>query len=216
MIAVAHAAWRPEHEPATLTDVADGIAGPGEHAAEDAPPQPSFRAFNVVAVFERCTSAERALEAGRAAYGVPAVSFVALHRDGQDCPDSLDDDEPGLTTRLAARGAALGAAAGAALGAAGVAMVPGLGAVIGFGLLSAAIGGAGLGGATGGVVGAYANRREADVFGGASGIDLTHARAVVGIHVDDADVAASARRLLDEYEPEATCVFGADGRAVGR
>ncbi len=207
------------HDPgvATLSGLADEIAGPGEHAAEDAVPQP-FRAYNVVAVFAHGEAATRALAAAAERFPADALSYVALHREGETCACRLEGgpvDAPGLGTRLAAKGAALGAAAGAALGAAGVVALPGIGTIIGAGLLSAVIGGAGMGGATGGAVGAYAHLRESEA-GRSTRADVAEGRAVVAVHVDTQAAARRARTLLERHDPEATRVFDARGHALGR
>ena len=150
----------------------------------------------VAGVFVRCADAERAVTALEA-IGVPRDRITLLTPgDGTRLVPTDEGEAPGMGTALGAVvGGATGAAVGVPLGAAVTLLVPGVGAVVAFGLIGAALlsaGGAAIGATLEASLADGLPRDELFVYEDA----LRRGRTVVIALVDDEELADTARRML--------------------
>lgn len=159
----------------------------------------------VTGVFDTREAAERALKELRS-LGLSDKQLGLVTPDGRGRGDTTvpvtDTEYPGMGTAMgAAVGGAMGAAGGATLGlAAATLLVPGVGPVLAFGLLGAALLG-GTGAAIGAVVG---DTIEEGLGEGLPHEDiylyedaLRHGQTVVIVHAKDEDQAAKALALFN-------------------
>jgi len=171
----------------------------------------------VLASFPDMEAARDAIRAlGQA--GVDGGDIALLGPEAEEAarPEHDHERESGAledVARGAAKGAAVGAPAGAAAAAATAGAlsiaVPGVGTLVGSGLLGAWFGG-GIGAITGGV----SRMSPSDAW------ELTYAsvserRCVVGVHSEAPETLAKAEGVLAEREPLRLGRFDAEGRALG-
>lgn len=147
-----------------------------------------------VGVFKNADDARRAVRALReAGFAQDSISFV-IRTDG---PENMPETVPASRVATDAEiGAAAGGIGGVLLGLASVA-VPGVGAVVAMGPLLAALGGAGIGAVTGGMIGALTDvgltKEEAHYY--AEGVE--RGDAIVTVRAGDPDAADRALRIMD-------------------
>jgi hypothetical protein len=151
---------------------------------------------SVAGVFARRADADRAVTALEA-IGIPRDRITLLTPGDDTSRVPTDEGEaPGMGTALGAVvGGATGAAVGVPLGAAVTLLVPGVGAVVAFGLIGAALlgaGGAAIGATLEESLQAGLPRDELFVYEDA----LRRGRSVVFALVDDEALADTARRML--------------------
>jgi uncharacterized membrane protein len=162
----------------------------------------------VVGVFNNSTDAEAALNALRAAGFRPdQVSVVA--RNNEDTTRVVEN------TGMGAEGAATGAVTGGVLG--GLAgflvgisalVIPGIGPIVGSGILIATLAGAGIGAAAGGLIGALADVGVPEEDARAYEEHVKGGRILLTVHADTDQEAQEAHRVLETGR-------GTDVRAYG-
>jgi hypothetical protein len=189
---------------------ADHIEGSTTSSQVELPP---FATFNAVAAFTDAPSAREAILAlERAGIDGSKVSFVAYDNSDQSIEQrssEMDHEQVGYVARGTAKGGSLGTIGGAALGSA-LMVVPGIGTIVGAGVLGAALGGGFFGGVIGGIWGGF-NRMGASAAWDETFHDIENGMALVGVHTDDREELEHALRSLDG---ERVRVFDRDGKAV--
>jgi uncharacterized membrane protein len=151
----------------------------------------------VAGVFASPTEAERALNALRdAGFSPEQVSVVA--KDTRDVRDLTD------RTDMGAEGAAAGAATGGVLG--GLAgflvgisalVIPGIGPIVGSGILLSTLAGAGIGAAAGGLVGALVDAGVPEEDARAYEAHVGAGRVLLTVHATTDAQAREAERILN-------------------
>jgi len=152
--------------------------------------------ITVVGVFDGVARAERALNGLRDAGFTPAqVSVVAK--------DRAQTQHLAEETDLAAEGAATGAVTGGVLG--GLAgflvgisalVIPGIGPIVGTGILVSTLAGAGIGAVAGGLVGALTGQGISEEDARGYERHVSEGRTLVTVGAGSADLAAEAERIL--------------------
>ena len=149
-----------------------------------------------------------------AGYGQDQVSLLMAEREQVADPTQTNDAEAeGLGENLthAATGAAVGSGAGVLAGLATLA-IPGIGPVIGTGVLLAMFGGMGAG--IGGLIGLYSSENEASQEFERYGVALREGQAIVSVTVPDREAAQQAQNLLIEGGAKNVNAYQADQSSV--
>lgn len=194
-----------------------------EHLAPDVPveagpsAQRPFAAFNAVASFRDAEGARKALQAAESA-GVAEDRQSLLLVGGRPVTDpegggAVGPDPEGVAGSTGKRivpGAVIGAVVGGVGVAGGAAL---LGSFEGGEIVAAAIGGAGLFAAVGGMIGAFRGFNDSDAWR-STFTDLREELALAAVHTDDRAEAETVRRRFTEAGARRTWLFDPDGRAV--
>jgi hypothetical protein len=160
---------------------------------------PPFATFNAVAAFADANAAREALlRLERARIDGSKLSFLAVDSSDQTINErssELDHEQSSFVARGTAKGGSLGTIGGAAVGGA-LMLIPGIGTVVGAGVLGAALGGGFFGGVVGGIWGGF-NRMGASAAWDETFHDIGNGVALVGVHTDDRAEFDRAREALD-------------------
>ncbi|MBV9787644.1 MAG: hypothetical protein JOZ51_05695 [Chloroflexi bacterium] len=153
--------------------------------------------INVIGVVSNEAVAEQLIGNLRVAgYGPDQISLIMGQPEPEADPTQTDDAEAeglGETAAHAATGALAGSGAGVLAGLATLA-IPGIGPVIGGGVLLAMFGGMGAG--IGGLIGLYSSENESSQQFERYGVALREGQALVSVTVPDQDAAKQAEELL--------------------
>ncbi|HEY0606025.1 MAG TPA: hypothetical protein VGD58_24085 [Herpetosiphonaceae bacterium] len=153
--------------------------------------------INVIGVVNSDAVAEQLIANLRVAgYEQDQISLIMAQNEPVADPTQTDDAEAeglGETVAHAATGAIAGSGAGVLAGLATLA-IPGIGPVIGTGVLLAMFGGMGAG--IGGLIGLYSSENEASQQFERYGVALREGQALVSVTVPDSDTAKQAEELL--------------------
>lgn len=199
-------------EPTRETErVAEDVAGETSDDTVDAvaperselPPLAALNAFATYDDPQRARDAVLSLERA----GIDGANISALALDTTGGAEAGDESTMGATVERdrdvlgkvgsdVGHGAAIGAVAGALGGAAIAVAVPGVGTVLGAGMLAIAAGGAAAGTSVGGFAGAVAGTPSSPGWEQAL-IDLDDGRVVVGAHHDDRESHDAAVAALE-------------------
>lgn len=207
------------HDPASdavrLPDVAEEMAtlvdARVDKAADvTAAKLPPFATHNVVVAFDDSKDAREALLAlERAGIDGSRLSYLGIEPSADQTIDErtaeIDSAELSFVGRGTAKGGSIGTVGGAAIGGA-LMLVPGIGTVVGAGVLGAALGGGFFGGVLGGIWGGFsrmgASQAWDDVFH-----NIEEGLVLVGVHTDDpeeirraCDVLPTFRRRMFDHE----------------
>lgn len=182
--------------------------------------QVSFASHNVIACYPDMDGARAGVEALERA-GVNASNISLLGPAAEEAaeePDTAERDERLMQKggRATLGGAGVGAGVGGALGfLAGVAAfgIPGVGPVIGGGILAATIGGAAAGGGVGFTAGAMAQLKQSEAWE-LTLQDVREGNVVVGAHSDDPEDLEKAVDVLEGTGPEQLVRFDRDGNRL--
>jgi hypothetical protein len=198
-----------------LDDVAE-IMGAGDIEESSVSAQaelPPFAQYNAVAAYEDAASAREAiLSVERAGIDASKLAFLAIDSSEQTIEErtsELDHQEVSFVARGTAKGGSLGTVGGAAVGGA-LMLIPGVGPLVGAGVLGAALGGGFFGGVIGGIWGGF-NRMGESAAWDETFHDIERGLALVGVHTDDRDEFERACRAL---KGDRVRFFDREGRAL--
>ena len=199
--------------PVQLPDVAEEMGAPttvpdsGQSTQAELPP---FAAYNAIATFDTSEEAREAiLDLERAGLDGSQLSFLALDSSEQSLEErasELDEEQISFVARGTAKGGSLGSVGGAAIGGA-IMLIPGIGTVVGAGVLGAALGGGFFGGVLGGIWGGF-NRMGASAAWEETFHHIESGMALVGVHTDDRSQLEHACSRLPR---DRIRMFGRDG-----
>jgi hypothetical protein len=199
-----------------LPDVATemGVDSTDPEITESSPVELApFAALNAIAVYDTSEEAREALlSLERAGIESDRLSFLALDTSKQTLDEraaELDHEQATFVVRGTAKGGSLGTIGGAAIGGA-LMLIPGVGTVVGAGVLGAALGGGFMGGVVGGMWGGF-NRMGESGGWDESFHHLENGKALVGVHTDDPD---ELRRASDVLPNDRLRVFDREGQPI--
>jgi len=152
--------------------------------------------ITIVGVFDGADKAERALNGLKDAGFTPEqVSVVARdRRDTQQLADNTDMAGEGAASG-AATGGVLGGLAGFLVGISAL-VIPGIGPIVGTGILVSTLAGAGIGAVAGGLVGALTGQGISEEDARGYERHVSEGRTLVTVGAGSADLAAEAERIL--------------------
>ena len=164
--------------------------------------------ITIVGVFDGVDQAERALN-GLQDAGVTPEQVSVVAKDRQDTQHLAE------RTDMAGEGAATGAVTGGVLG--GLAgflvgisalVIPGIGPIVGAGILVSTLAGAGVGAAAGGLVGALAGQGVPEEDARAYEEHVKGGRILLSVQTPDAALAQQAREIFDRAGGEDVRRYG--------
>ena len=163
---------------------------------------PPFAAYNVVIAFDDSKAAREALlSLERANIDGSKLSYLGIEPSADQTTDErtaeLDSAELSYVGRGTAKGGSIGTVGGAAIGGA-LMLIPGIGTVVGAGVLGAALGGGFFGGVLGGIWGGF-NRMGASQAWDEVFHDIEEGLVLVGVHTDDPDEMRRACGVLPTF-----------------
>ncbi|MFN0092827.1 MAG: hypothetical protein ACKVWR_21540 [Acidimicrobiales bacterium] len=205
-----------------LTDVADQVMAEDAEVVSRTADLPAFSTYNVVAAFEGLEEGRDALVAlERAGIDGSKLAFLALDaashppapEQSAEQPEAGHDDEEmsGQVAKNAFAGMAVGAPVGALALAGAAALIPGVGPILGAGVLGAAAGGGALGAWLGGLWGGYSKLPVSSAWE-ETFTEVRDGRAMVGVHTTDASEAAAAYEVLRDAGAVRLRSFDGEGR----
>jgi hypothetical protein len=172
---------------------------------------------NVVATFPDMETARSAVDALTTA-GIEAEDISLLGRAVEEARNDSDTRLRDMeATGEIAKRAGTGIAAGGALGAlAGVAAfaIPGVGPVVGSGILAAVVGGSVAGASVGGMVGGVAGVSLEEDWDLTFHDSIRAGRVLVAVHAAAKDDVDTAAKVLEGEHPDRLDWLGADGKKL--
>jgi len=161
----------------------------------------------IVGLFDDAAHAERALTGLREA-GIRPEQLSVVARDAED-RDALS--EPGEDAEDVAgdavTGGMIGGLAGFLIGISAL-VIPGIGPIVGSGIIIATLAGAGLGAAAGGLVGALTVQGVPDAEAETYQTRVQAGRILLTVHADSDEEARSAQRVLRSRQGDAVRAYG--------
>lgn len=191
--------------------------------ASDRDELPPFRSFNAIAVFDDISvSHDVVLDLERAGVEAADISYLALDGDatggageraGGPEGSNHEDDVAPQTAAKAVKGGAAGGAIGAVTGALVAMAIPGIGPVLGAGVLGTAIGGGAFGSAAGGYWAGMSNLAASEAWS-QTFTDIRSGAALVGVHARESDELSDAVAVFRERGARVVRHFDQHGHPV--
>jgi hypothetical protein len=161
----------------------------------------------IVGIFEGAAHAERALTGLREA-GIRPEQVSVIARDAEDRAALTDrDEEDEGAAGGAVTGGMIGGLAGFLIGISAL-VIPGIGPIVGSGIIVATLAGAGLGAAAGGLVGALTAQGVPEEEAEGYQTQVQGGRILLTVHADSDEEARTAQRVLRRHQGDAVRAYG--------
>ena len=161
----------------------------------------------IVGIFDDAAHAERALSGLREA-GIRPEQVSVVARDAEDRATLAERGEDAEdATGGAITGGMIGGLAGFLIGVSAL-VIPGIGPIVGSGIIVSTLAGAGIGAAAGGLVGALTTRGVPDDEAERYQAHVQEGRILLTVHADNDEEARSAQRVLRSRQGDAVRAYG--------
>ncbi len=161
----------------------------------------------IVGIFDDAAHAERALTGLREA-GIRPEQVSVVARDAEDRATLTDRGEDAEDAAGGAvTGGMIGGLAGFLIGVSAL-VIPGIGPIVGSGIIVATLAGAGLGAAAGGLIGALTAQGVPDVEARVYQSRVQEGQILLTVHAESDEEARSAQRVLRSRQGDAVRAYG--------